>query len=84
MNKKRTAGCTKLIDMMIHKDVYNEEDDINENATILVMNKITPLGASKFEMLINRGENNNMEEEEIDATTTNGTTQCCWLGVYAR
>ena len=69
---------------MIHKDFYNEEDDINENATILAMNKITPLGASKFEMLINRGENNNMEEEEIDATTTNGTTQCCWLGVYAR
>jgi len=70
--------------MMIHKDFYNEEDDINENATILAMNKITPLGASKLiDMLINRGENNNMEEEEIEATTTNGTTQC-WLGVYAR
>ena len=68
---------------MIHKDVYNEEDDINENATILVMNKITPLGASKLiDMLINRG-GNNMDEEEVEATATNGTMQC-WLRVYAR
>ena len=41
--------------MMIHKDFYNEEDDINENATILAMNKITQLGASKLtNMLIKR------------------------------
>jgi len=40
----------------------------------LAMNKITPFGASKLiDALINRSDNN-MEEDEIEETTTNGTT----------